>query len=251
MRGWLLWLSVTATLVACPQQQPRAPERQPAAGALAVPLETSLVFTFTEPMDEESLEAAIQVDPPVLCDWRWSAEATVAACAPRFELIAAQTYTISFRGAPRARTGQTVPLPASSFTTTDPRAPLAFDTDPRVLRGTWTGTVSDYPSQGQQGNLHLELTATYLDERRYEINGRLTLGTLTIDALGGYALGLNSDRYVGALERKAYAVLQGTSSTREGTWFLKCQRPVTLARYACTFEVSGGASFPVELRRAE
>ena len=97
--------------------------------------------------------------------------------------------------------------------------------------------------------LRLDLTAFYLNERQYEVRGRLTVGDLTLNEFGGYALGLNVDKYLTTLERTVYAILEGTTSTREGTWFLKCQRPALPAEYACSFEVNGLTAYPVILRR--
>lgn len=66
--------------------------------------------------------------------------------------------------------------------------PQEFD-HPMILRGTWVGEVRDYPSMGQKTPLRLELTATYVDEKKYQIRGNFILGLGTPQALSGEGSG--------------------------------------------------------------
>jgi hypothetical protein len=59
---------------------------------------------------------------------------------------------------------------------------INFATDPRILRGIWVGTYQEgmtFVYQEGSGGLpvRLELSASYSDERHYQVTGTLTLGT--------------------------------------------------------------------------
>ena len=224
--------------------------QMPKAGAINVPLETNLSLQFSQAMNTASLEGAIRFEPLLLCDWSWSKDQTVATCDPRFDLQAGTQYKTILSGGAKNQNSEPIKTFESVFTTIETREFIGFLSDPRILRGAWSGTLNDYPSAGQQTALKLNLTARYIDETRYETRGKLEAGPLVLDSFGGFALGLNADRYLKSLASPPYAVLTGTNADRSGTWFLTCERlNRSEAVYVCEFRPSGLDGYMLELRR--
>jgi Bacterial Ig-like domain len=222
----------------------------PKAGAINVPLETNLSFQFAQAMNTASVEAAITFEPLLVCDWAWSNDKTVATCDPRFDLQAGTQYKTTLSGSATNQKSEAINKFESVFTTIETREFIGFLTDPRILRGAWSGTLNDYPSVGQQTTLKLNLTARYLDETRYETRGSLEVDSLNLSSFGGFALGLNADRYLKSLNNAPYAILTGTNADRSGTWFLTCERlRRSEAVYTCEFRPSGLDGYMLELRR--
>lgn len=77
----------------------------------------------------------------------------------------------------------------------DTREAVAFATDPRILRGVWTGRVPLDVSA--PSSLTLDLTATYSSESSYTVAGRSTLAGQT-SAVEGSVNGLYQHRYLQA-----------------------------------------------------
>lgn len=73
---------------------------------------------------------------------------------------------------------------------------IAFDTSNEVLRGTWQGVASDYPTVGTDTDLTLNLTATFVDERTYTVAGTFVLGAEEPLAMEGTVWGRCGERYV-------------------------------------------------------
>jgi Bacterial Ig-like domain len=244
-------LSVLGACSPSPQQPVIGVVAQvPNAGAVNVPLEANLTFEFAQAMNTQSVEQAINFEPTVLCDWSWSVNLTMATCNPKFDLQAGTQYKTILKATATTQKAEAINPLESVFTSIETREFIAFQTDLRVLRGTWSGVLHDYPSSGVKTTLKLNLTARYVDETRYEIRGVLEAGPLTLTSFGGPALGLNADRYLQTLASKPYAVLSGTNADRSGTWFLTCERlDVAKAVYSCGFRPSGLDGFVVELRR--
>jgi Bacterial Ig-like domain len=224
--------------------------QMPKAGAMNVPPETNLSLQFAQAMNTASVEGAITFEPTVVCDWSWSTDQTIATCDPRFDLQAGTQYKTTLTGSATNQKSEPINTFESVFTTIETREFIGFQTDSRILRGAWAGTLNDYPGAGQQTTLKLNLAARYLDETRYETRGNLEVGSLFLSSFGGFALGLNADRYLKSFASTPYAVLTGTNADRSGTWFLTCERPkLSEAVYACEFRPSGLDGYRFELSR--
>ena len=117
----------------------------------------------------------------------------------------------------------TVSLAAAACSTSPP--PLVpvqvnFDSDPRIMRGSWAGTTCTAAASTTScasGTITLNLTATYVSETKY-----LTGGTVSLD--GGPNLTLSGE-YSGALYRYVRAqpqtwppfnLAQGTIKNADG-----------------------------------
>lgn len=64
----------------------------PVHGSTDVLLDTDIRMTFSEPVDEPSLESSFSIFPPTAGIWNWSAEGDSAAFEPLFDLLADVTY---------------------------------------------------------------------------------------------------------------------------------------------------------------
>jgi hypothetical protein len=72
---------------------------------------------------------------------------------------------------------------------------LDFDTSDLILRGTWTGVVPDFPTNGSQRELTLHLTASYVDRQEYAVAGTFELEGETPAAIIGSVSGGCRERY--------------------------------------------------------
>ena len=52
---------------------------------------------------------------------------------------------------------------------------LDFESSDRILRGTWTGTIQDVPTEGSERELALDLTASYVDRDSYALSGTFAI----------------------------------------------------------------------------
>ncbi|MBN1180587.1 MAG: von Willebrand factor type A domain-containing protein [Anaerolineae bacterium] len=84
---------------------------------------TPLRVAFTTPMDPGSVEASLQVDPPLAGELAWNGEHTALTLTPEQPLPSDTIYTVRFDGALRDAAGNVFP----------PVAPLQFTTPPAVL----------------------------------------------------------------------------------------------------------------------
>ena len=70
-------------------------------------------------------------------------------------------------------------------------------TDPDlVFRGSWSGTVTRYPDGGEDRQLVLDVSATYVDHETYDVSGTLQLGSEPPVAFDGQVEGSCAERYV-------------------------------------------------------
>jgi hypothetical protein len=71
-----------------------------------------------------------------------------------------------------------------------------FAASSEILRGTWQGTVRDYPAEGGDSSLTLDLTASYGDAKNYAVSGTFALGAQEALALTAAVHGGCGERYV-------------------------------------------------------
>lgn len=71
-----------------------------------------------------------------------------------------------------------------------------FAASSEILRGTWQGTIGDYPAEGMDSLLTLDLTASYGDAKTYVGSGAFVLGAEGALALTGTVHGGCGERYV-------------------------------------------------------
>lgn len=71
-----------------------------------------------------------------------------------------------------------------------------FATSSAVLRGSWQGTVDDYPAEGVASTLTMDLTSSYVDVRTYTVSGTFVVGAEEALALTGTVHGGCGERYL-------------------------------------------------------
>ena len=76
------------------------------------------------------------------------------------------------------------------------REEVDFDTSDRIVRGAWTGTVEDYPTEGSESDLTLDLTASYVDRQEYAVSGTFSLEGEPPATVDGTVRGGCAERYV-------------------------------------------------------
>jgi hypothetical protein len=75
-------------------------------------LTAPVAITFTTPMNEASVAAAVRVEPPTAVDLRWDAAGEVLTIAPQATWQPGTFHTISVQAGARAKTGQPLSKPA-------------------------------------------------------------------------------------------------------------------------------------------
>ena len=73
---------------------------------------------------------------------------------------------------------------------------VEFETSNEILRGAWQGIARDYPAPGTDTDLILDLTATFVDEGSYAVEGTFVLGAEAPLTLAGTVDGGCSERFV-------------------------------------------------------
>jgi hypothetical protein len=71
-----------------------------------------------------------------------------------------------------------------------------FASSSEILRGTWQGTVGDYPAEGVDSSLTLDLTASYGDAKTYTVSGTFALAAEEALVLTAAVHGGCGERYV-------------------------------------------------------
>ncbi|MFO8149304.1 MAG: hypothetical protein R6T93_03320 [Trueperaceae bacterium] len=84
-----------------------------------------------------------------------------------------------------------------------------FAASSEILRGTWQGTVGDYPAEGVDSTLTLDLTANYGDAKTYTVSGTFTLGAEEALALTGGVHGGCGERYAAGVASAAGPAVVG------------------------------------------
>ncbi|MDZ7706946.1 MAG: hypothetical protein U5J97_03430 [Trueperaceae bacterium] len=91
---------------------------------------------------------------------------------------------------------------------------MDFASDPRVLRGTWTGTVEGYEGAGESSPLRLELGATYVGTSSYTFSGAFHLAGEPPRTIEGTVYGNSGHTYV-APQTPAYILPSAEAEIRE------------------------------------
>lgn len=73
---------------------------------------------------------------------------------------------------------------------------VEFETSNEILRGAWQGIARAYPAPGTDTDLILDLTATFVDEGSYAVEGTFVLGAEAPLTLAGTVEGGCAERYV-------------------------------------------------------
>lgn len=116
-------VSFTFTTGAPPDTQPPSViNNAPSGGALAVPITTSLSFTFSEPMNKETVEAAFSATPATDCVFLWDATATLMTCDPMTDLAYDTAYSATLGTGAKDAAGNAL-VTAHSFGFTTAAAP--------------------------------------------------------------------------------------------------------------------------------
>jgi hypothetical protein len=92
----------------------------PANGSTAVPSNSSIVVTFSEPMNVALTTTAMQLIPPVTCTggWAWNQTGTTTTCVPSAPLAYSTLYTLNIAASASDVAGNTLGAAySSSFTT--------------------------------------------------------------------------------------------------------------------------------------
>jgi methionine-rich copper-binding protein CopC len=112
----------------------------PGAGALNVPVNTNLEFTFSEPMDQAATEAAFSSTPAVTCVFTWNTRRTLMSCNP--------SVNLSFGTAYMARIGTGARDDAGNALAVQFQAAFTTAAAPDTTHPTVTATT---PTSGQVG----------------------------------------------------------------------------------------------------
>jgi hypothetical protein len=124
----------------------------PANGATDMPLDTNLTLIFARPMDRASVDAAIQIAPPMQLAFAWQEETLTVV--PFTNWQSATEYTLIIASTAREEEGGTLETPfvlrfetEGALPTTTPTAlPTATDTALAAASPTAPPTVSPTPS---------------------------------------------------------------------------------------------------------
>jgi hypothetical protein len=93
---------------------------QPSNGATAVPSNSSIVITFSEPMNVMATSAALSVSPMVTCTggWSWNQTSTTTSCIPATPLAYSTMYAVGVAATASDTAGNALGTAfVSSFTT--------------------------------------------------------------------------------------------------------------------------------------
>jgi Bacterial Ig-like domain len=90
--------------------KPRAVSSTPANNETSVPMNSSIVVTFSEAMDRASVEANFNIVANVTCDFAWSSNDSTVICTPQSPLAEKTTYTVTFGTEVKDKAGNVVEL---------------------------------------------------------------------------------------------------------------------------------------------
>jgi hypothetical protein len=115
-----------------------------------------------------------------------------------------------------------------------------FNTDPRIFRGVWVGTVQDYPQSGQATPVKLNLEPEQIYQGSsydtYNLSGTITLGNDAPLVLVGVAVGNGQEQY---LRPQTSPVpppgMDASIYNAQGkkTWNVSCTRIYAISNYLC------------------
>lgn len=102
--GFLVLLTLPFMLVACGGANPPPDNNDtivpsiksvsPLDGSSTIAINTNLVFTFSETMNQPASEGAISSTPAITCAFRWNAEGDLLTCDPSNNLAVSTTYNV-------------------------------------------------------------------------------------------------------------------------------------------------------------
>jgi hypothetical protein len=124
---------------------------------------------------------------------------------------------------------------------------VLFDSDPGILRGTWTSLNSSNQATETQ-SFRLEMQAEYVDSSQYRVTGTLTVDETVTWSLQGIVKGNETERYVRTQARLPLtAQLEASlNQLNGGSKTLYCTRleTSTPSRFSCG--ISTSTSDPLE-----
>lgn len=107
---------------------PELAQAQPAAGSADVAINSGLSITFSEPMNQASVEAAVSIAPPISGAVSWDASGAIYTLTPNAALAGNTLYTVTIAASAKDQAGNPLAAPkVLSFTTAagaDTTAPL-------------------------------------------------------------------------------------------------------------------------------
>lgn len=126
-----------------------------------------------------------------------------------------------------------------------------FDTDARIFRGAWAGTVQDYPQAGQttpvQLNLEPEQIYPGYPMDTYQFSGTIKFGNDAALVLVGTAAGFGYEQYI----RPQTSPLQppggyASAYNAQGhkTWDVNCSRIYGSSNYFCRLQAPNSTQQP-------
>lgn len=143
--------TITFTTAAPPDSiPPTVINKSPADGATGVPINTSLSLTFSEPMNEASVEAAFSASPAVTCTFLWDSTSTLMTCDPTADLSYGTSYTVTLGTGAQDANGNALAA-AHSFGFTTAMAP---DTTAPTI----TAVTPTHQSVGAARNTNISVT---------------------------------------------------------------------------------------------
>jgi hypothetical protein len=117
------------------------------------------------------------------------------------------------------------------------RGELKFETEPTILRGTWTAQAQ-LNGQTTLQPVQLELIATYGDVNHYTVLGTFKFSSDAALAVSGDVFGAGYETYTRARmpANLTLQILDGTTNTG----FLACYWIATFADFGCSLEIQSG-----------
>ena len=117
-----------------------------------------------------------------------------------------------------------------------------FATDPRILRGVWSGIMEPNSSSRVGETVRMDLQASYVDTLHYTVAGTVKLGNDSPLRLNGAVYGESVERYVqpqvGPFPVRVSANI--TDANGNLMWTLNCSRWGSIAStglvYSCLFD---------------
>ena len=110
---------------------------------------------------------------------------------------------------------------------------LKFDSEPRILRGTWNSTP------WSEFKLRLVVIATYINNKSYTVNGTAQFDDQTPISIAGTMKGYESERYLLQTPVTRLATVEFSIGQNQVTQKLICYSPTRIgsmsARYECLY----------------
>lgn len=78
----------------------------PAADATGVPVTATIAITFSQAMNEASVQTAFSSAPAIACGFGWNAASTVMTCTPAAELAPSTAYEVTVAASAASAAGR-------------------------------------------------------------------------------------------------------------------------------------------------